>query len=111
MKTIRAVGIINFISCSIFYIDKINKLFKAYGYEVRYFHNLNKEEILDKVRRYSCKEDSGSLICFISSHGDQTSLACPNGENVQIFDILEKALTKQLERCPKVFFFDACRKY
>lgn len=89
--------------------EKIEKLFTTYGYEVRYFYNLNKTEILDKVGRYSCKEDSGSLICFISSHGDQTSLACPDGEDVQIFDILKKAQTKQLEKCPKVFFFDACR--
>lgn len=111
MKRIRAVRIINFILYSILYIDKIDKLFTTYGYEVRSFYNLNKKEILDKVRRYSRKEDSDSLICFMSSHGHQTSLTCPNGEDVQIFDILKNALTKQLEKCPKVFFFDACRKY
>lgn len=110
------VGITNIVySILILYfilnIEKIEKLFTTYGYEVRYFYNLNKTEILDKVGRYSCKEDSGSLICFISSHGDQTSLACPDGEDVQIFVILKKAQTKQLEKCPKVFFFDACRKY
>lgn len=56
-------------------------------------------------------ENAGSLICFISSHGDQTSLACPDGNNVQIIDILKAAQTKELESCPKMFFFDACRKY
>lgn len=89
--------------------EKIKKLFTTYGYEVRCFTNLSREEILAKVGLYSCRGNSNSLICFISSHGDQTSLACPDGEVVQIFDILKKAETKQLEKCPKVFFFDACR--
>lgn len=100
-----------FILYSILYIEKIKKLFTTYGYEVRCFTNLSREEILAKVGLYSCRGNSNSLICFISSHGDQTSLACPDGEVVQIFDILKKAETKQLEKCPKVFFFDACRKY
>lgn len=89
--------------------NKIGKLFSTYGYRVRCFFNKNKEQILQIVNHYSRKEDSGSLICFISSHGCQTSLACPNGDDVQIFDILEKANTKELDKRPKVFFFDACR--
>lgn len=89
--------------------DKIHKLFSTYGYSVHCYFNKNKEQILQLVDHFSRKEDSGSLICFISSHGCQTSLACPKGEDVQIFDILKKADTKELDKCPKVFFFDACR--
>lgn len=92
-------------------IERIEQLFSAYGYKVHYGYNLNKENLLGTVHRLSCQPDSGSLICFISSHGDQTSLACPDGDSVQIIDILERANTKQLALCPKVFFFDACRKY
>lgn len=92
-------------------IDEIDKLFSTYGYRVRCFFNKNKDEILWIVGYYSRKIDSGSLICFISSHGYQTSLACPNGDYVQIFDILKMAKTKELDKRPKVFFFDACRKY
>lgn len=88
--------------------DNIEKLFSKYGYEVRCFYNLEKKEILKKVARYSTKTDSASLICFISSHGDQTSLACPNGD-VEIIDILKTAKTKELQSLPKIFFFDACR--
>lgn len=95
----------------IYHIDKIHKLFSTYGYSVHCYFNKNKEQILQLVDHFSRKEDSGSLICFISSHGCQTSLACPKGEDVQIFDILKKADTKELDKCPKVFFFDACRKY
>lgn len=94
-----------------FYIEKIKELFSRYRYEVHHDYNLNKEEILDKVHELACKSNSCSLICFISSNGDQTSLCCPNGEYVQIIDILKQADTKELENCPKVFFFDACRKY
>lgn len=56
-------------------------------------------------------KDSGSLICFLSSHGDQTSLMCPNGDDVEIDDILKAANTDKLRNLPKVFFIDACRKY
>lgn len=89
--------------------DNIKKLFSEYNYKVRCFNNLKKKKILRKVARYSTKTNSGSLICFISSHGDQTSLACPNGDNVEIIDILQTAETKELESSPKIFFFDACR--
>lgn len=88
---------------------KINELFSPYGYEVRLFYNKDKKYILETIEYYARKRDSGSLICFMSSHGDQTSLLCPNGEDVQIIDILKRAKTKELESCPKVFFFDACR--
>lgn len=88
---------------------KIKELFSQYGYEVRCFYNLNKRQILATVSRYSQKDDSASLIYFISSHGTQTSLECPNGISVEISDILKTAETKELELCPKVFFIDACR--
>lgn len=89
--------------------EEIKKLFPKYGYKVRSFTNLNSKQILRRVRRYSNKENSGSLICFISSHGDQTSVACPDGSDVRINDILKKANTNQLRNRPKVFFIDACR--
>lgn len=90
-------------------IEEIKELFPRYGYQVRSFTNQNSKQILRLVRRYSKKENSGSLICFISSHGDQTSIACPDGSDVRINDILKKANTDQLRNCPKVFFIDACR--
>lgn len=94
----------------IFFSEEIKELFPRYGYQVRSFTNQNSKQILRLVRRYSKKENSGSLICFISSHGDQTSIACPDGSDVRINDILKKANTDQLRNCPKVFFIDACRK-
>lgn len=61
------------------------------------------------------KEDSTRFICFLSSHGDNTSLVCPRNaygeENVKIRDVLKCANTPQLKDCPKIFFIDACRKY
>lgn len=87
----------------------IKELFSPYGYQVRLFYNKGKKFILETIEYYAKKRNSGSLICFISSHGDQTSLSCPNGESVNIIDILKRAKTKELESCPKVFFFDACR--
>lgn len=89
--------------------EKITKLFSDYGYQVRCFYNRKNRQILDIVSWYSQKKDSASLICFISSHGDQTSLSCPDGNDVEISDILNKALTTELDGCPKVFFIDACR--
>lgn len=88
-------------------IDEIEKLFTTYGYKVRVFFNQNKKDILDIVDHYSQKEHLRSLICFISSYGDQTSLACPDGDNVHIFDILKMVIPMY----PKVFFFDVCSKY
>lgn len=90
-------------------IEEIKKLFPIYGYQVRSFTNQNNKQILSLVCRYSKKEDSGSLICFISSHGDQTSIACTDGSDVKINDIFKKANTDQLRDRPKVFFIDACR--
>lgn len=89
--------------------EQIKKLFSPYGYNFFCGYNINKDGILQKVAQYSRMENAGSLICFISSHGNQTSLACPDGNNVQIIDILKAAQTKELESCPKMFFFDACR--
>lgn len=94
-----------------YFIEKITKLFSDYGYQVRCFYNRKNRQILDIVSWYSQKKDSASLICFISSHGDQTSLSCPDGNDVEISDILNKALTTELDGCPKVFFIDACRKF
>lgn len=90
-------------------IEQIRELFPDYRYKVRSFTNQNNKQILRHVRRYSEKENSGSLICFISSHGDQTSIACPDGRDVRISDILKTANTNQLRNRPKVFFIDACR--
>lgn len=92
------------------FAEEIKKLFPKYGYQVRSFTNQNNKQILSLVRRYSKKENSGSLICFISSHGDQTSIACTDGSDVKINDIFKKANTDQLRNRPKVFFVDACRK-
>lgn len=90
-------------------IEEIKALFSPHGYTVVGLRNLNKRKLLKKVRCYSRMNDSGSLICFLSSHGDQTSLACPNGDDVEINDILKAANTDQLRNLPKVFFIDACR--
>lgn len=90
-------------------IEEIEQLFPDYGYKVYSFTDLNEEEILNKVKFCSEKENVDRFICFISSHGNQTSLACPDGGFVRINDILSAANTKQLENKPKVFFFDACR--
>lgn len=90
---------------------EIKKLFSKHGYAVRCCSNLNKEEIIQKVKKYSVKKNSGKFICFLSSHGDQTSLSCPDGNDIEIYDILMAANTKRLHDCPKVFFIDACRKY
>lgn len=90
-------------------IEEIKKLFSEYGYKVRSGTNLNREEILRKVKRYCTKQNVGNFICFFSSHGDQTSLSCPNGNDIEINDIMRAANTRQLTRFPKVFFFDACR--
>lgn len=91
--------------------EEIEQLFPDYGYKVYSFTDLNEEEILNEVKFCSEKENVDRFICFISSHGNQTSLACPDGGCVRINDILSAANTKQLENKPKVFFFDACRKY
>lgn len=77
--------------------------------------NQNKNEILDTIKEFASKEDSTRFICFLSSHGDNTSLVCPRNaygeENVKIRDMLKCANTPQLKDCPKIFFIDACRKY
>lgn len=90
-------------------IEKIKKLFSQYGYKVRSGTNLNKAEILAKVKRYSEKTNSGSFICFLSSHGDLTSLSCPDGNEIEIATILNEAKKREIQACPKIFFIDACR--
>lgn len=93
------------------FLEKIKKLFSQYGYKVRSGTNLNKAEILAKVKRYSEKTNSGSFICFLSSHGDLTSLSCPDGNEIEIATILNEAKKREIQACPKIFFIDACRKY
>lgn len=90
-------------------IEEIKQLFPNHGYEVHSFTDLNKGDILSKVKFFSEKENLGSFVCFLSSHGNQTSLACPDGGVVRINDILRAANTEQLKDKPKVFFIDACR--
>lgn len=66
------------------------------------------------IALYASKPDAKSLICFLSSHGNATSLQCQTATKddcgtVEISDILSKANTPQLKGCPKIFFIDACR--
>lgn len=91
--------------------EKIEKLFKNHGYKVKSYTNIDEEKILKKVKDFSNTKNIDRFICFLSSHGNETSLACPDGGVVLINDILSAANTKQLENKPKVFFIDACRKY
>lgn len=94
-------------------IKEIENLFSRLNYIVVCLFNQNKNEILDTIKELASKEDSTRFICFLSSHGDNTSLVCPRNaygeENVKIRDVLKCANTPQLKDCPKIFFIDACR--
>lgn len=57
------------------------------------------------------KPNPGSFICFMSSHGDLTSLSCSKGSAVTYVEMFQAADTEGLKHHPKIFFFDACRKY
>lgn len=99
----------------LYFAEKIRNLFSKHNYQVRSFTNQTQKEILNTINYYASKTDSKSLICFLSSHGNQTSLACPvkaasDEKSVKILDILMKANTEQLKTRPKLFFIDACRK-
>lgn len=118
-----------------YFAEEISNLFSQHNYVVVGLYNQSKNEILDKIKELACKEDSTRLICFLSSHGDETSLACPiknpsstygnitdvtskavpmtacEEKSVQIIDVLRCANTTQLINSPKIFFIDACRKY
>lgn len=96
--------------------DEIDKLFTKHNYKVYGYTDLTKTELLDKIKTCASYPDSGSFICFLSSHGDQTTLAChtrndSDEKSVSIIDVLESANTEQLKNRPKLFFIDACRKY
>lgn len=108
---IRREDVRNKYSLTSFFSEEIKDLFPRFGYQVRSFTNTSSKEILRLVDLYSKKKDSGSLICFLSSHGNQTSLGCTDGSTVKIIDILGKANTDELKNRPKVFFIDACREY
>lgn len=72
---------------------------------------MNRINILKKISEIAREPNPGSFICFMSSHGDLTSLACSTGRSVKYSEILDAADTMELEKHPKIFFFDACRKY
>lgn len=74
------------------------------------FINLNADKMLEVIREYACKTDSLSFLCFLSSHGNTTSLLGADGKNANIKQILEAAKTDELKKKPKTFFIDACRK-
>lgn len=71
--------------------------------------------MLKHVQRYAKKAGSNCFICFISSHGDLSSIECVEKKrsredtSVEIEDLFEAANTKQLKGRPKLFFIDACR--
>lgn len=95
-------------------IKEIETLFTEQKYKVEGYYNQTKSQILKTVTSYASKANSGQLICFLSSHGDATSLACyapdeHDERTVNIIDILRAADTKERENCPKIFFIDACR--
>ncbi|XP_048771611.1 caspase-3-like isoform X1 [Ostrea edulis] len=85
-------------------IQEIKHIFRKYGYEVRSFTNLTPDRILEIVKWYASKTDSKSFVCFLSSHGDSTSLLGADGNDVKIKDIFAAANTKQLKKRPKTFF-------
>ncbi|XP_048771612.1 uncharacterized protein LOC125677545 isoform X2 [Ostrea edulis] len=84
--------------------EEIKHIFRKYGYEVRSFTNLTPDRILEIVKWYASKTDSKSFVCFLSSHGDSTSLLGADGNDVKIKDIFAAANTKQLKKRPKTFF-------
>lgn len=67
------------------------------------------------VQHYAKKAGSICFICFISSHGDLSSIECVEKKHsredtsVEIEDLFEAANTKELKGHPKLFFIDACR--
>lgn len=94
-------------------LKEIDNLFSRLNYIVVGLFNQSKNGILDTIKELASKEDSTRFICFLSSHGNETSLVCPMNaygeENVKIRDVLKCANTPQLKDCPKIFFIDACR--
>lgn len=99
----------------LYFAEKIRNLFSKHNYQVRSFTNQTQKGILKIIHHYSTKTDSESLVCFLSSHGNQTSLKCSvqkkdDEKSVKISDILQIANTKELYDCPKIFFINACRK-
>lgn len=94
--------------------EKIKALFTNQQYEVHGYFNRKRSQILQTVKEYASKADSGHLICFLSSHGNETSLSCsaPHDEDerkVKIIEILKAADTEERKKNPKIFFIDACR--
>lgn len=97
--------------CILSFAEEIRSLFSEQGYLVQSYLNKNKDFILQKVEEIAMKTNTGSFICFLSSHGDHISMACPSGPGIKYVDILNKANTEQLKDKAKVFFIDACGKY
>lgn len=95
-----------------YFAEEIKKLFRQQNYQVVGLFDRSKNEILDTVHDLASKKYSAKFICFLSSHGNATSLVCrrEHGEDkVKIKDIFKSADTPQLKDCPKIFFIDACR--
>lgn len=67
--------------------------------------------MLEHVKHYAEKAGSDCFVCFISSHGDLSSIACVEKKrtSVEIEELFKKANTSELTGHPKVFFIDACR--
>ncbi|CAC5418066.1 unnamed protein product [Mytilus coruscus] len=90
-------------------VGNLESLFKNYHYNVRCYRDVSADELLQHVEAYASKADSKCFVCFISSHGDFSSIECMGGECVKTKDILKKANTVQLKGQPKCIFIDACR--
>lgn len=92
----------------LFFSGNLESLFKKYHYNVRCYRDVSANELLQHVETYASKDDSKCFVCFISSHGDFSSIECRGGD-VKTKDILKKANTAKLKGQPKCIFIDACR--
>lgn len=100
-----------------FFTDTLKDLFEEYNYNVRVEREVTATDMLRSVQHYAKKAESNCFLCFISSHGDLSSLECVKKTrrstekiSVELEDLYEAANTEELKGCPKMFFIDACRE-
>ena len=94
-------------------VNRLINMFESFDFTVMVKENVNR--LLEYFKSFSVNEvkpEHSCFVCFISSHGFDNYILCPDEERVSIHKIIDFFSGSQcfaLQGKPKMFFIQACR--
>jgi len=94
-------------------VQRLFEIFDELNFDVECYIDKTAKQIRTYIRKMSKEidySDSGCILIFIMSHGNEDKIFGTDGEEVYLSSFIDPFTTvKSLKDKPKLFFFNACR--